>query len=672
MSSKFGVLNLFCVFSISMTLISSCGNPHLIEKRKSTNSVKPKPTSPTDNTNTKPVTLEKNLKLEILIDGNKTNSYSFGKKLVSEINKVTVKVVNVGNIAAELNQASMQSSVFSLQDQKNCLAKIGVQESCELILEFPNAKIGSYEGQFSFFYNGQEKMDQTTVELKVSGEKVKPNPTGILSLSWSFDDLDPSAEVVDFGKSRIEDAVSVYGLVTNLGTTSAILDEKSLEQVDSKIFTIVDYKSCLDAIKPNASCSFKVTFNSIKNLTSDRNEEVYKAKAVLSYKDLTENLSEILSADIIGRKVVGITTQPSIDFSQFDGSDLDFGSVAVGSTYSKLLEVKNNNRDGLVVPIDEMHILGSFDSFSFTGGVFPGERGTCSRLIVKGSCLLDLSFSPNSIGKAQAKLELKYSDKLALSSNLKGTGIESNGTCENTQDSLVLAEGDFPYNDPSIIYPYKTHLDSRGVNKKPNLTIKYGIAATQDCRDKATGANCSYVKDGMILTRFQMPSFDDSRELVDAKLQVDVMKTNDSDEHMTTELLCMQNSVDRLCSGRIFDKLKPGNTIDWLALRNPKFFTDSKNPTNLVFTRELMRDQNRRGDRWYMVQSFSIASLYGNDNGPMNLLNIEKILRDSYLNIIMVDDVKNLDYPRLLVTFKKDVTCVQNNANPNENLEKQE
>ena len=57
-----------------------------------------------------------------------------------------------------------------------------------------------------------------------------------------------------------------------------------------------------------------------------------------------------------------------------------------------------------------------------------------------------------------------------------------------------------------------------------------------------------------------------------------------------------------------------------------------------------------------IMKSLSIGELY---NLPSE--QVENILRTGFLNVILVDDLKNVSYTRLHVTAKKEITCEKNN-----------
>lgn len=108
-----------------------------------------------------------------------------------------------------------------------------------------------------------------------------------------------------------------------------------------------------------------------------------------------------------------------------DGPIYDFGNHLVDSETQRVFTVSNIG-GGTAIDISSSFYFSL--SFSFTGGTYPGTGGTCSDKLEAGAdCSVVVSFTPKSLGDAQATLQLSYfngSTQVSSSSPLLvGTGI---------------------------------------------------------------------------------------------------------------------------------------------------------------------------------------------------------------------------------------------------------
>jgi hypothetical protein len=517
---------------------------------------------------------------------------------------------------------------------------IPIKGTCQVEVIFKRDVLGAISEPLSLEFKPTNTTPSYLLNVLVKGEKVKVKPSGNLALSLKFFDTTPSVSDADFGNSRVEDVVSIFASVENTGTLTAKLVGQTLL---TDAFKVQDSSQCLATIAPGTKCLFKIIFEA-------QEAKFYSAPLVLNYADEKDYFSEQLTNQLKGTKIKGATA-PEIKISDYDAGDVNFGQVAIGSTYTKLIELKNINDQKLVVSLDDTVVTPS-GVFNFSGNEFPGKAGTCSRLLTVGSCLIEVSFSPKELGPQTAQMKLAHLGSVLVTSKLIGEGISSTPMCEDKRDAVVFAEGHFNPKDSSVIYPY---LESTPKSKVAKLGKLYGLYPNYkyDC------LNCEAVKDAMVLSRFQLSTSSD--QLVNASLQLDLEKIDESRLYLGTEMLCFQNKKDKRCSGMLFDSVKePG----WYALKNPSFFSARPGPVNDVFnnlmfhdTRKLPKVTTKAGleiDRFSLLGTYSFERLFN-----LSLTESQSILRESFLNVIISDDTKNKNYPRLLLTFKKDRSCDQ-------------
>jgi hypothetical protein len=521
-----------------------------------------------------------------------------------------------------------------LQDTNQCLSVLVPQAKCDFLVTFKSKKLGQTTDSFKLTYINQENNLTAEPTLGVLGVKTKVVPTGSIKASWTFNgESEPN-----FGKSRVEDITVIYVNVKNESDIDAIVNKPELLGQD---FKLIDFNNCLTKINAQSSCTFKIQFDS-------QNAGKYENGFKIELTDETETFVTLLETILKGEKVAG-SAAPVVTISEFDAQGLEFGEVAVGSQYNKLLEINNKNGQDLVVSLDEILFSGSSD-FNFTGGEFPGTRGTCKRIVRAGRCLVEVTFAPKSIGAKTNLLTMKSSSQNILKTSLSGTGVEnSSGTCDNKSDYLFFAEGKFNTKDKSIVYPYHTSLKTT----PQKLSLLYGL----EINERFNCLNCEGVKDAMVLSRYNNITWP-KNDFVDAKVQVHVGKVHKTRKWLYTEMLCLQNSAEKICSGELFDKV---GEKSWYALLNMNFFNTRPGPVNLEFNNMLFDDRKfstvttadgQQIDMAVIMKSLSIGELYN-----LSAEKVENILRTGFLNVILVDDLKNVSYPRLLVTAKKDLTC---------------
>lgn len=108
-----------------------------------------------------------------------------------------------------------------------------------------------------------------------------------------------------------------------------------------------------------------------------------------------------------------------------DGDSVNFNSVVTGSSLSLTVKIRNTG----AVPANSLIFSGLNSPFSFKGGIFPGEGGTCLPVIPGSSeCNIVLSFSPTGAGTFDGNLTIGYNDSKAersatLAMRGYGTGI---------------------------------------------------------------------------------------------------------------------------------------------------------------------------------------------------------------------------------------------------------
>lgn len=305
--------------------------------------------------------------------------------------------------------------------------------------------------------------------------------------------------------------------------------------------------------------------------------------------------------------------------------NLNMGDVKLGQQSIKMVEIINNgNQIATVNPI-----LVS-EEFSFTGGVFPGKNGTCNTEIVPGSCLIEVAFTPKSMGERNARVDLGYNSKHAYI-DLSGTGNQT--TCFSEEIKFISPRSK---GTPSqVVFPFM----SSNSKTDAKLTTLYGTEANYRIDNYYT------VKDAQVFVSYDLPVIDGT--ITDIKLDLNVLKVV-FDSYKDTEMLCLSTPSLKRCSGHKFA------LEAWNMLINKNFWKTNKAPINELYEELLTGTEKKCGTRSCMTFSTPVhfSEVFSMDNVSLASLSAER-----RLNIIISDDTRLLTMPVMEVTVKKEAPC---------------
>jgi hypothetical protein len=145
-----------------------------------------------------------------------------------------------------------------------------------------------------------------------------------------------------------------------------------------------------------------------------------------------------------------------------DGPLYDFGTVAMGATTDHTFTVTNTGAGAATA----LAAAGAAGPFAPKGGAFPGTGGTCAATLAAGaSCTIVVTFTPATVGPAQASVALSYDDGAAtrmVALDVKGAGAAP----------ALLALSD----DPT--YAFGAHVLTTSTDHTFVLTNSGGVDAT--------------------------------------------------------------------------------------------------------------------------------------------------------------------------------------------------
>ncbi|HLL54714.1 MAG TPA: choice-of-anchor D domain-containing protein, partial [Myxococcaceae bacterium] len=264
-----------------------------------------------------------------------------------------------------------------------CAATLEAGQSCTVVVTYAPSATGASTGTLALGYN--DGTAARTVSRALTGNAVPP-----ASLELS------DAPLYDYGQKATGSSTDHAFTLTNRGgfIANTVVPAPGLTGPFNYKggFYPGDGGTCTSTLDPGASCTVVVTYAPVSSGTAT-------ATVTVSYHDG-------LSARTATRDVRGGASAPA-QVSISDGAVYDFGTRAVGSTVDKTFTVSNPG--GLAAT--DLVASGLSAPFSFKGGSYPGEGGTCGTSLPSlGSCTLVVTYAPTSLGTVTQTLSLAYND----------------------------------------------------------------------------------------------------------------------------------------------------------------------------------------------------------------------------------------------------------------------
>lgn len=495
-----------------------------------------------------------------------------------------------------------------------CASEQLPNNSCALDIEFHASAVGRYTDELIATYALKSNPSvMKEVRIQLVGEKLAPT-----SSSLSARPIGGGASV-DFGSSPVNSPMrSDRIVVENTGRTD---QELSIVLVGGAPYTM--NHNCPDLLPPATTCAINVNYASTQLGTHNDIVRVIHKRPSSS------------TVSLINIPVTGVTTAAPMRPGQLviDGANtgnIDFGTVNAGSVNSRLVEVRNIGE--MPVNLASYNINGA--AFSFSGGTYPGSRGTCGQIILPGSCTIDFTFRPTSEGVYAGSSALIPTSGPSLNVNLSGKARRQGQECFETQERRVLARASA--NPTGVSFPYLN--SNAGTNSR--LSTIYGTSTNSN----VASLNRRTVKDAMVYVSFDMPIISD--QIVDVSLNLDITKVI-QDGHADTESLCLSADGLRKCSGREF------SLAGWQRLKNPAFWSTHATPMNTLYEDEFSRGTSRCGDYtcYTMVKSLSAKDMFALTSAELQGVSGKAV------NLVFSDDTRLRTMPSLTIKSKKPVAC---------------
>lgn len=496
----------------------------------------------------------------------------------------------------------------------NCRLTQVAEDTCQIEIEFFSNSLGRFTDELIVTYALATTSEQTReVRMPLVGEKSAPLSSGITIRPLS------GGTSINMGTANLGSALRTDKIfIENTGLTNQMIQ---MNLVSGGAFNLVN--NCPATLIPQASCLVDVTYPST---TLGTHNDIVRIAHKASHSNQKITLVP----------VTGITTPATLRPGELiligsEGGDIDFGTTETGTEVNRLIEIRNIGEASVTLA---SHLINGA-AFTFTGGQYPGTRGTCGQVIHAGDCTLDLSFRSQIVGSYQGNLILIPTEGQRLVVNLEGIARTSQSEiCYRIEERRVNPRS--TARTDGLILPY--------LSQSPETVSKLSLFYGTTTNGRIESLNRKIVKNAQVYVSFDVPQI--TEEIVDVKLSVDVTKVI-LDGYRDTESLCLSMNGLRKCSGREF-------TLEsWRALRNPNFWNQHIAPLNTIYEDEFSQGASRCGRYicYTMVKQLSNNELF-------ELTNRERQqISGKALHYVFSDDTRLRTMPSLILKVKKPVAC---------------
>lgn len=592
-----------------LLLVVACGNPHL-------NSI--------DKLGSKNIPIIGKPEVLNLLGLHMDDGLNFRTKLPS-ISKV-IEITNL-DIEKEWSVEMMfeKGSNFRFKGgsypgtEGTCGKEIKGSEKCKLDLEFFADASGFHADNLDIAYVSlTDEKDIRTFKYPLRGEryqdvvKEKIYKVTVKTLS--------GLEILDFGKSDVKDIQTSIVIIKNEGTELVTFEVKFEFGINfnftGKLFP-GSKGSCKSELAPGEECRIEVTFEAQKiGLEQD--------KIIIDYKE------GIKTFNILGEKLPNKKRGPLVSSEVFS-SHVDFGKVKTGLIVNKQFEIQNLGETSYGLKSSDI----TGENFSFSGGKFPGKNGTCSDILLPGSCLIELAYSPSEVKKDKGNFKLQTIEGDSVELTLGGEGILGGALCESFNEYLIIPEKTYPAK--KVIFPYlRSHPDTFA-----KLDVLYGTQVNGYIKslDRYT------VSDGMVYLTFKLPKIEG--EIINMNFGVKVLKVI-QDNYKDTESLCLSSEGLRKCSGHEF------SLASWQKLKNPKFWDVYQHPVSERYEKQFVSGEYKCGAFRCMDLNtqYELSDIFELSMGEMATLR-----KEGTFSLIFSDDTRMHKMPRIYVKTKVQRSC---------------
>ncbi len=284
------------------------------------------------------------------------------------------------------NKTPVNGTDYSIIND-NCPPSLVNGAGCSFTVRFAPQSSGSKASSFSVHYTSDELK---SVSRLITGNAINPAL------------LTPSQTALDFGPRSTDQAYDLILTIAHTGNTSASGFTRSLT---GSGFTKVS-DSCSSTLSVNHACQLTIRFNPTSPVS-------YNGNLSFNYYNGFKTITTYIPLTGIGAPTARLT---------FSASIYDFGDIIQTQKSTRTITLSHLGP----VPATSLDINNLAEPYSFLGGTYPGDGGTCSDILETGSCTIVVEFAPTSTGVKNQAFTLNYNngnDNRTINTTLTGEGL---------------------------------------------------------------------------------------------------------------------------------------------------------------------------------------------------------------------------------------------------------
>jgi hypothetical protein len=647
-------------------LIMSCAKDPVFYPTKTDEIIRPfKPSNPNsgDSANFDQATPSSLLPVvEVKVEGQVGDHiWEIGETHPEDKPQTTITITNNGNEPIrQIELPNLPPFVIISQPEK-VPTTLNPGESTQININVNPDELGPIKDEILVQYISDlnPQVPSTTV-ISIIGEVVPEKKSAVLVLKAKNSNEGP----ILFPETEINQTLTRELELINKG-------EKNATQIIfnnlPKEFKISDNecKSTLEGLK---SCSLKLSFSSSKVgsfnslIKVDYQREQNKLSVSLTASAQATHLKLPAHLDIQGSSL------GKDDLAQFNQylPNLNQGSLKEYVSHDirvlNLGEKNLSSSDQILTMINDGEMNAQIMSISgleqglikFKGSTYPGLKGTCSKNVKSGDCLMQINLSPLLPGRLSDVLNIVYDDgrnnKRKLSVIIYADfKPEVKEPCRDyilskSHDELLSESKD-------VTFPYYFKKSGVSVSLKKLIGNETNYKITSLAEDGPIAVDT--VKNAQLLLGFNAPTKE--AKILDIKVHLDIRKISlEGSQFETTEILCLVSL--QKCSGTFFhdSNFAPLNTKKFELINNEfsQLLTQSVEVSikdaGLQSRRHVLGDvkQAKELKVFRLKKAVSLKDFYGlNDEQLKNLLG-------QRMHFVVADDTQILNEPRLEIVYE--------------------
>jgi hypothetical protein len=587
--------------------------------------------------------------------------WEIGETNIEDKPQTTITITNNGNEPIRQIELPNLPPFISINQPEKIPSILNPGESTQISINVNTSETGPIKEDILVQYTSElnPEVPATTV-ISIIGEVVPVKKSAVLVLKAKNANEGP----ILFPETEINQTLTRELELINKG-------EKIATQIIfnslPKEFKISD-NECKSTLEGSKSCSLKLSFSSSQvgsfnslikvNYQSEQNKLSISLTASANATHLKLPAHLDIQGSSLGKDDLAEFNQYLPDLNQGSLKDyvshdirvLNLGEKNLSSTDQLLTMINDGEMNADIISITGLEK----GLIKFKGSSFPGLKGTCSKNVKAGDCLMQINLSPLFPGRLSDVLNIVYDDgrnnkrklSVIIFADFKPEVKEPcrDYILSKSHDEL-LSES----NNVTFPYYFKKSGVSVSLKKLIGNETNYKITSLTDLGPIAVDT----VKNAQLLLGFNAPTKD--AKILDIKVHLDIRKISlEGAQFETTEILCLVSL--QKCSGTFFHdtNFAPLNTKKFELVNNEfsKLLTQSVEVSikdaGIQSRRHVLGDvkQAKEIKVFRLKKAVSLRDFYGlNDEQLKNLLG-------QRMHFVVADDTQILNEPRLEIIYE--------------------